>query len=167
MTREEAHPFSFKAWGLMAVFAVLCGRPALAQAPWPPIASEDLAMKDCPKQPGAPAVILYREESTDADEGVTTVFRRLKILTAVAIARRSISRSSKASTRSPRSKPVSFRPWAPTGRSTARYSKKRSFSAASSGWPQKRSRSRTSMSDRSSTTAIRSYTADPTCRPSV
>jgi hypothetical protein len=49
--------------------------------PWPPIAPEDLAMTDCPQQPGAAAIVLYREEITDGDTHATSVFRRLKILT--------------------------------------------------------------------------------------
>jgi hypothetical protein len=66
----------------LAVVIGVSALPAAAQTTWPPISGADAAMKDCPKQPGAPAVILYREESTDADHGVTTVFKRLKILTA-------------------------------------------------------------------------------------
>ncbi|MGB8958671.1 MAG: DUF3857 domain-containing protein [Candidatus Aminicenantales bacterium] len=56
--------------------------PAAAQTTWPPILMDDAAMKDCPQQPGAPAVILYREEITDVESRTTTVFKRLKILTA-------------------------------------------------------------------------------------
>jgi hypothetical protein len=63
-----------------ALFAV--ARPAARPPAWPPISAEDVAMKDCSRQPGAPAVILFREETTDVDKGTTTVFKRLKILTA-------------------------------------------------------------------------------------
>jgi hypothetical protein len=78
---------------LLACFAVglVCAaRPAAGQATWPPISAEDAAMKDCPKEPGAPAVILYREETTDVDKMTTTVFKRLKILTAAGRDRSSI-----------------------------------------------------------------------------
>ncbi|HSA95303.1 MAG TPA: DUF3857 and transglutaminase domain-containing protein [Acidobacteriota bacterium] len=57
-------------------------RTAAGPTTWPPISAEDAAMTDCPREPGAPAVILYREEITDVDKGTTTVFKRLKILTA-------------------------------------------------------------------------------------
>jgi hypothetical protein len=65
---------------LAAVIAA-AARPAPDRPAWPPISAEDAAMKDCPKQPGAPAVILYREETTEADARKTTVFKRLKVLT--------------------------------------------------------------------------------------
>jgi hypothetical protein len=55
--------------------------PAAAQTIWPPIWVDDAAMKDCPQQPGAPAVILYREEITEVESRTTSVFKRLKILT--------------------------------------------------------------------------------------
>ena len=38
-------------------------------------------MKDCPQQPGAAAVILYREEITNGETFATSVFKRLKVLT--------------------------------------------------------------------------------------
>jgi hypothetical protein len=55
--------------------------PAQSPPAWPPISAEDAAMKDCPQQPGAPAVILFREETTEGDTHATSVFKRLKILT--------------------------------------------------------------------------------------
>jgi hypothetical protein len=55
--------------------------PAQSPPPWPPISAEETAMKDCPGQPGAPAVILDREETTDVETHATSVFKRLKILT--------------------------------------------------------------------------------------
>jgi hypothetical protein len=42
----------------------LVALPLLA-ADWPPIASEDLSMTSIPEIPGAPAVILQREETDD------------------------------------------------------------------------------------------------------
>ncbi len=67
---------------LLAVLAVLGLRlPLSAQKPWPALSPEEAAMKDCPQQPGAAAVWLYREMSTDHENFETTIFKRLKILT--------------------------------------------------------------------------------------
>ncbi|MCX6567507.1 MAG: DUF3857 domain-containing protein [Candidatus Aminicenantes bacterium] len=55
--------------------------PISAQTIWPPISDEEKALKDCPQQPGAPAICLYRELTTEHEKGTTTVFKRLKILT--------------------------------------------------------------------------------------
>jgi len=80
------------AFALLPILAVLAAPPrATAQGPaWPPIETADSKMKDCPQQPGAPAVILYREEITDVTTRTTTVFRRLKILTAAGLDRANI-----------------------------------------------------------------------------
>lgn len=66
---------------LAAALILVASLPSSAQATWPPIFLEDAAMKDCPQQPGAPAVILCREELTDVASRTTSVFKRLKILT--------------------------------------------------------------------------------------
>jgi hypothetical protein len=66
---------------LAAGLNILMAGTAGAQTVWPPVDPEDLAMKDCAQQPGAAAVILYREEIKDGDTFATSVFRRLKILT--------------------------------------------------------------------------------------
>jgi hypothetical protein len=55
--------------------------PAAGSKDWPPVTDEEKAMKDCPQQPGASAIFLYREEVTDSGHGEYRVFRRLKILT--------------------------------------------------------------------------------------
>jgi hypothetical protein len=65
----------------VAAALLVAALPAAAPPTWPPISQEDAAMKDCSRQPGAPAVILYREEITSADLGTMTAFKRLKILT--------------------------------------------------------------------------------------
>jgi len=67
-----------------AVFA-LCillapGARAAAQE-WPPVTEEEKAITDCPQQPGAPAVLLYREETTSHRTWTVTCFYRLKVLT--------------------------------------------------------------------------------------
>jgi len=73
---------SFCLAALLTVLAVLGMRlPLSAQKPWPPLSPEEAAMKDCPQQPGAAAVWLYREMSTDHESFETTFFKRLKILT--------------------------------------------------------------------------------------
>lgn len=68
--------------GILTVFFVLAaGRLAPALENWPPIVEAEKVLKDCPQQPGAPAIYLYREELQDDDADITTVYRRLKILT--------------------------------------------------------------------------------------
>jgi hypothetical protein len=66
------------------ILAGLCilgsARQAAAQE-WPPVTDEEKALKDCPQQPGAPAVFLFREETTSHKTWTTTYYFRLKILT--------------------------------------------------------------------------------------
>jgi hypothetical protein len=67
----------------LAAWAVLIPAPALsAQKDWPPIPAEDAAMTDCPQQPGAAAVYLFREEISNDQKREIKVHKRLKILTA-------------------------------------------------------------------------------------
>lgn len=67
--------------GILSLLLVLAaGRLAERKEDWPPISDEEKAIKDCPQQPGAPAIYLYREERQD-EEGRSSVHRRLKILT--------------------------------------------------------------------------------------
>lgn len=49
-------------------------------AEWPPISKEELAMTDDPANPGAAAILLYREVLSDDIKGFETEFRRIKIL---------------------------------------------------------------------------------------
>jgi hypothetical protein len=68
--------------GILAALLILAaGRLAAAGQEWPPITEEEKALKDCPQQPGAPAVFLYREEINDDNALITTFYCRLKILT--------------------------------------------------------------------------------------
>lgn len=67
--------------GLALAIVLGLALPATAQKAWPPISPEEMAMKDCPEQPGADAVWLYREVLTDHEDFKTTIFKRLKILT--------------------------------------------------------------------------------------
>src|SRR6266852_5383652 len=50
-------------------------------ADWPPISPDDLSMTDIKEQPGAPAVILLREETDDDMNNAHSVYERIKILT--------------------------------------------------------------------------------------
>ncbi len=62
----------------------VCAPSARAAADWPPIPPEDLALKDNPAQPGAPAMILYRESlinSKDWHDFYEIHYFRLKIFT--------------------------------------------------------------------------------------
>ena len=62
--------------------ALIVFRPALAgTAEWPPISKEELSMTDDPVNPGAAAILLYREVTTDDLKGIQTEYRRLKVLT--------------------------------------------------------------------------------------
>jgi hypothetical protein len=53
--------------------------PALAD--WPPVSPDELSMTSIKEQPGAPAVILLREETDDDMNSAHTVYERIKILT--------------------------------------------------------------------------------------
>jgi hypothetical protein len=81
MSNDRPRQSYLAMFGLSVAVVLGLTLPASAQKVWPPIAPEDMAMKDCPQQPGAPAIILYRETITDDEFHTTTVFRRLKILT--------------------------------------------------------------------------------------
>ncbi|HEY1461872.1 MAG TPA: DUF3857 and transglutaminase domain-containing protein [Terriglobales bacterium] len=48
---------------------------------WPPIAPEDLKMTSVAEQPGAPAVILLRQETDDDTKNQEAYYERIKILT--------------------------------------------------------------------------------------
>jgi hypothetical protein len=65
---------------LAALWVVVSAHPAAAQE-WPPITDEEKTLKDCPQQPGAPAVLLYREEVMSQERWTTTYYYRLKVLT--------------------------------------------------------------------------------------
>ncbi|HVP63380.1 MAG TPA: DUF3857 and transglutaminase domain-containing protein [candidate division Zixibacteria bacterium] len=50
-------------------------------ADFPPVNPEELKIASCPKQPGAPAYVLYREETDDDELHYHQVYERIKILT--------------------------------------------------------------------------------------
>jgi hypothetical protein len=51
-----------------------------AEASWPPITPEELALKDDPINPGAPAILLYRDVFTDDTKREATYLYRIKVL---------------------------------------------------------------------------------------
>ena len=64
----------------LLLFATFPTLPTLA-ADWPPISRGDLEMTSLKEQPGAPAVILLREEVDDDMNNAHSVYERIKILT--------------------------------------------------------------------------------------
>jgi Transglutaminase-like superfamily/Domain of Unknown Function with PDB structure (DUF3857) len=66
---------------LIAVLFLIFPFGRSAAADWPPITPEDQAMNNVPDQPGAPAVILLRQETDDDLLHFHSVFMRIKILT--------------------------------------------------------------------------------------
>jgi len=59
----------------------LAGLPAAGKDDWLPITPEELALKDNPARPGAPAMILYRELTSDDSDRFLTSYYRIKIFT--------------------------------------------------------------------------------------
>jgi Domain of Unknown Function with PDB structure (DUF3857)/Transglutaminase-like superfamily len=66
---------------LSLVFACSLAEPWCAAEDWPAIDPSDLALKSIPQQPGAPAVILLREENDNDPLHVHSTYERIKILT--------------------------------------------------------------------------------------
>jgi hypothetical protein len=69
--------------GLAALLVFALAVPAAGQKEkdWLPISAEEMALKDCAQQPGAPAVFLWREVVTDDNERQMLYHYRLKVLT--------------------------------------------------------------------------------------
>jgi Domain of Unknown Function with PDB structure (DUF3857) len=67
---------------LLAASSPLGTAPARASvSDWPPIASDELAMKDNPASPGAAAMVLYREEIVNNKDFTEDYYYRIKIFT--------------------------------------------------------------------------------------
>jgi Domain of Unknown Function with PDB structure (DUF3857)/Transglutaminase-like superfamily len=65
---------------VLSLFLIFSAMPSFA-ADWPPISPDDLAMTSIKEQPGAPAVVLLREETDDDMNNHHSVYMRVKILT--------------------------------------------------------------------------------------
>jgi hypothetical protein len=65
---------------ILSLFVIFPATPSFA-ADWPPISPDDLAMTSIKEQPGAPAVVLLREETDDDMNNYHSVYMRIKILT--------------------------------------------------------------------------------------
>lgn len=63
------------------LLAVALSLPAQNKSAWPPIPPEELTMKDHPGNPGAHAIILYRESHTDDEKGFERIYYRVKVFT--------------------------------------------------------------------------------------
>jgi hypothetical protein len=67
---------------LWAAASPLGSTPARASAAdWPPIAPDELALKDNPASPGSLAMILFREEIVNSKDSSETYYYRIKIFT--------------------------------------------------------------------------------------
>jgi Domain of Unknown Function with PDB structure (DUF3857) len=71
---------------VVIVFLAFAAAPRSSRADdWLPIAPEDLAMKDNPKQPGTDAMILYREVTVDAKPSTVDTYYRIKVFTTAGV----------------------------------------------------------------------------------
>jgi hypothetical protein len=77
---RQFRPFAARIVGALLTLAVA----PLGASPqqWPPVTEEEKALTDCPQQPGAPAIFLYREEIRNDNDWTRTYYCRMKILTA-------------------------------------------------------------------------------------
>ena len=66
---------------LAGLFLLILAVPFAKAVDWPPIDPADLAMKDVPQQPGAPGVVLLREENDNDPMHFHSTYVRIKILT--------------------------------------------------------------------------------------
>ncbi len=82
MLRTRALAFFFSLSFLLLAMGLPRAAPAKNEKDeWPPITPEELALKSDPANPGAPAIILNREEHTDDLEDFDTEYYRIKVLT--------------------------------------------------------------------------------------
>ncbi len=72
--------FAFSVLSAAALVAA-SALPARAQGAWPVIPDEERTMTDCPQQPGADALWLFREVVTDHEVFNIQIYKRMKILT--------------------------------------------------------------------------------------
>lgn len=77
-------------WGVCILLVLLLGfvisaRRIDAAEDWLPIPPEDLALKDNPKQPGADAMVLYRQVDVDSKNSTVNNYIRIKIFTTAGV----------------------------------------------------------------------------------
>ncbi len=74
---------SFSRYAIRTGLALLIfGSCAVARAAdWPPVVPAELALKDNPAEPGADAMILYREQIADGTKSSESLYYRIKIFT--------------------------------------------------------------------------------------
>jgi hypothetical protein len=65
----------------IAAASPLCTLPAHAATDWPPIAPDELALKDNPASPNSLAMILFREETVNSKDSTEIYYYRIKIFT--------------------------------------------------------------------------------------
>ena len=110
---------------LTALLFLSNGAPA--KDDWLPIPPEDLALKDNPLNPGAHAMILYRENSIDAKASSVVRIRRIKIFTEEGKKCGDVKlNSTKTESTSKTSAPAPFAPTAASSNSRARFTRKKS-----------------------------------------
>jgi Domain of Unknown Function with PDB structure (DUF3857) len=66
---------------LVSLLLLAGARASRAAEDWLPISPDDLALKDNPKQPGADAMVLYREVNEDAQSATVNNYMRIKVFT--------------------------------------------------------------------------------------
>lgn len=66
---------------LVVLLCMVTGSRVLAGDDWLPVPAGDLALKDNPAQPGATAMILYRDSEVNSNEGSDKEYIRIKIFT--------------------------------------------------------------------------------------
>jgi hypothetical protein len=82
MATRSARFFGFCAF--FSLFASLL--PAVVRADdWRPVSPDDLALKDNPKQPGADAMMLYRQVDVDVVNSSVINYEQIKIFTAAGV----------------------------------------------------------------------------------
>jgi Domain of Unknown Function with PDB structure (DUF3857) len=81
LERRMNRTASIVVFAMISAAVFVATPPSLCADDWLPIAPDDLAMKDNPKQPGLDAMILYREVNEDAKMASVNHYFRIKIFT--------------------------------------------------------------------------------------
>src|SRR5215831_7001823 len=72
----------FAAFHFWAIVLLVCisGPTVMAQGNWEPVPPDELALKEEPKSPGVPAILLYRSVAIDDKRSILTESCRIKVL---------------------------------------------------------------------------------------